>query len=89
LDERLSTHVAHLFCRDPLVVFSDKIDLDDEVDNEHFENLQSTNWNTVRFKVPPAKQDDINWRVEFRSMELNLTDFENAAFTVFLLTPEP
>ena len=55
------------------------------MDNDHFENLQSTNWNTVRFKVPPAKQHDINWRVEFRSMELNLTDFENAAYTVFVM----
>ena len=26
----------------------------------------------------------IGWRTEFRSMEVQLTDFENAAFTVFV-----
>jgi glutamate--cysteine ligase catalytic subunit len=43
----------------------------------------------VRWKPPPASSKslggtaDIGWRVEFRSMEVQLTDFENAAFTVF------
>merc|ERR1712045_230999 len=27
----------------------------------------------------------IGWRTEFRSMEIQLTDFENAAFTVFIV----
>jgi glutamate--cysteine ligase catalytic subunit len=50
-------------------------------DNDHFENINSTNWRTVRFKLPPApakNQHNIKWRVEFRSMEVSLTDFENA-----------
>mmetsp|Transcript_2358 Transcript_2358/g.5630 ORF Transcript_2358/g.5630 Transcript_2358/m.5630 type:complete len:660 (-) Transcript_2358:189-2168(-) len=85
IDERLATHVAHLFIRDPLVVFEGKLEQDDARDNDHFENIQSTNWNTVRFKPPPTNQDNINWRVEFRPMELNLTDFENAAFTVYIM----
>jgi glutamate--cysteine ligase catalytic subunit len=50
---------------------------------DHFENIQSTNWQTVRFKPPPP-HSPIGWRVEFRTMELQLTDFENAAFTVFV-----
>ena len=85
IDDRLANHVSHLFIRDPLVVFDAKLDQDDANDNDHFENIQSTNWNTVRFKPPPVNQDEINWRVEFRPMELNLTDFENAAFSVYLL----
>eukprot|EP00286_Rhodomonas_abbreviata_P024655 CAMPEP_0181298976 /NCGR_PEP_ID=MMETSP1101-20121128/6080_1 /TAXON_ID=46948 /ORGANISM="Rhodomonas abbreviata, Strain Caron Lab Isolate" /LENGTH=645 /DNA_ID=CAMNT_0023404055 /DNA_START=87 /DNA_END=2024 /DNA_ORIENTATION=+ len=85
IDRRLANHVAHLFIRDPLVVFREKLEQDNTTANDHFENLQSTNWNTVRFKVPPAAQDNIQWRVEFRSMELNLTDFENAAHTVFVM----
>lgn len=85
LDARLAHHIAHLFIRDPLVVFDRKLHQDDGNDNDHFENIQSTNWNTVRFKPPPVNQEEINWRVEFRPMELNLTDFENAAFTVYLL----
>jgi glutamate--cysteine ligase catalytic subunit len=48
----------------------------------HFENLQSTNWNTVRFKIPPTADSKIGWRVEFRPLDIQLTDFENAAFVV-------
>lgn len=42
------------------------------------------NWQTVRFKFPdPAGK--AGWRVEFRSMEVQVTDFENAAFTIFVI----
>ena len=47
------------------------------------QNIQSTNWQTVRFKPPPVNSK-IGWRVEFRPMEVQLTDFENAAFAVFI-----
>lgn len=52
--------------------------------HSHFENLQSTNWNSLRFKNPPSIDSDIGWRVEFRPLDIQLTDFENAAFTVFV-----
>ncbi|KAG6375363.1 glutamate-cysteine ligase-domain-containing protein [Boletus reticuloceps] len=84
IDELLSKHMAHIFIRDPLVIFSETINQDDETSNDHFENLQSTNWQTLRFKPPPPKSP-IGWRVEFRSMEVQLTDFENAAFAVFIV----
>lgn len=61
--------MAHLFVRDPLVIFEDRIDLDNGTEMDHFENIQSTNWNTVRFK-PPHPDSDIGWRTEFRSMEV-------------------
>lgn len=48
------------------------------------QNIQSTNWQTVRFKPPPP-DSPIGWRVEFRSMEVQLTDYENAAFAVFIV----
>ena len=50
----------------------------------HFENLQSTNWNSLRFKNPPTADSDIGWRVEFRPMDIQLTDFENTAYTVMV-----
>lgn len=50
----------------------------------HIQNIQSTNWQTVRFKPPPAGSS-IGWRVEFRPMEVQMTDFENAAFAVFIV----
>lgn len=36
----------------------------------HFENLQSTNWNSLRFKSPPSVDSDIGWRVEFRPLDI-------------------
>jgi glutamate--cysteine ligase catalytic subunit len=73
-----------LFIRDPLVLFKEKIDITDETDTDHFENIQSTNWQTMRFKPPPINSS-IGWRVEFRPTELQITDFENAAFVTFLV----
>ena len=49
--------------------------------------LQSTNWNTVRFKPPPSQspKETIGWRVEFRAIEVQVSDFENAAFAVTMV----
>ena len=45
VDPTLSQHIAHLFIRDPLVIFDGAIkELDDETQTEHFESIQSTNW---------------------------------------------
>ncbi|KAI9434747.1 glutamate-cysteine ligase catalytic subunit, partial [Russula earlei] len=84
LDELLSKHISHLFIRDPIVVFSELLDQDDCKSTDHFENIQSTNWQSLRFKPPPPNSP-IGWRVEFRSMEVQMTDFENAAFAVFIV----
>lgn len=83
VDERLARHIAHLFIRDPLVMYDQMIDIDDTTHTEHFENIQSTNWQTVRFK-PPPREGNIGWRVEFRVMDIQPTPFENAAFSVFI-----
>lgn len=88
IDPALSQHVAHLFIRDPLVVFDGAVEeVDDAVQTEHWESIQSTNWQSVRWKPPPPRNSPndphIGWRTEFRSMEIQLTDFENAAFTAF------
>lgn len=84
VDAPIARHIAHLFIRDPLVIYQSRIDLNDEVETDHFENIQSTNWQSVRFKPPPPGSG-IGWRVEFRTLEVQLTDFENAAFAVFLV----
>lgn len=93
----MAQHIAHLFIRDPISVFKERLNLDDENDSDHFEvrterrkawrsgparltqlwflasqNLQSTNWQTMRFKPPPPNSD-IGWRVEFRPMEVITT----------------
>lgn len=84
LDEKLASHFAHLFIRDPVVVYEELLDQDDATSTDHFENIQSTNWQTMRFKPPPA-DSDIGWRVEFRPCEIQFTDFENAAYTIFVV----
>ncbi|CBZ25672.1 putative gamma-glutamylcysteine synthetase [Leishmania mexicana MHOM/GT/2001/U1103] len=83
VDVRLANHIAHLFIRDPLVMYDKMIDIDDTTHTEHFDNIQSTNWQTMRFKPPPIGSD-IGWRVEFRVMDIQPTPFENAAFAVFI-----
>ncbi|GMM46602.1 hypothetical protein DAPK24_031770 [Pichia kluyveri] len=86
-DDELSRHFAHLFIRDPLVLFSERIEQDNNESMDHFENIQSTNWQTLRFKVPSQdskpNSNKPGWRVELRPMEISLTDFENAAYSVF------
>lgn len=80
----MADHVSHLFIRDPLVLFREKLGIDDETETDHFENIQSTNWQTMRFKPPPINSS-IGWRVEFRPTELQITDFENAALVTFVV----
>lgn len=83
LDPMLAQHVAHMFIRDPLVIYDQAIDIDNNTRMEHFESIQSTNWQTIRFKPPPP-DSTIGWRVEFRVMDIMPTPFENAAFSVFI-----
>lgn len=84
IDKLLAQHVAHLFIRDTVSLFSEKIDQNDLEDTDHFENIQSTNWQTMRFKPPPPNSS-IGWRVEFRPCEVQITDFENAAIVCFIV----
>ena len=53
---------------------------DDE--NTIFEMLNGTNWNSVRLKIPI--DDTIGWRVEFRTMEVQLMADENAAYSLLI-----
>lgn len=52
--------------------------------NNCVQNIQSTNWQTMRFKPPPP-HSTIGWRVEFRPCEVQVTDFENAAIVCFVV----
>lgn len=87
LDEGLSVHYAHIFTRDPLVVYEDSVYNSAPHGSNEFENIQSTNWQTLRFKPPPPTNspgaDSVGWRVEFRSMEIQFTDKENAYLVIY------
>lgn len=84
IDHLLAQHVAHLFIRDTVSLFEEKVHQNDAQDTDHFENIQSTNWQTMRFKPPPPNSP-IGWRVEFRPCEIQMTDFENAAIVCFVV----
>lgn len=84
IDKLLAQHIAHLFIRDTVSLFSEKVYQNDLTDTDHFENIQSTNWQTMRFKPPPPNSS-IGWRVEFRPCEIQITDFENAAIVCFIV----
>lgn len=89
MDYDLAKHFAHLYTRDPLVIFEEDLDQDVATSTSHFENIQSTNWQTLRFKPPtqdatPENKDVPGWRVEFRPLEIQLTDFENAAYALLI-----
>ena len=92
-DYDLAKHFAHLFIRDPVAMYEESIDQDRMTSTNHFENIQSTNWQTLRFKVPtqqavPSNKAAPGWRVEFRPLDVQITDFENAAYAnfIFLVT---
>ncbi|TYJ53384.1 hypothetical protein B9479_005984 [Cryptococcus floricola] len=84
VDDKLADHVAHLFIRDPLVQMFETIDQDDNKSTIHFEGINTVVWPSVRFKPPPLDLP-IGWRVELRTMEIQMTDFENAAFVIFVV----
>jgi len=67
-----------------MTLWRDGVDLDDNEQSDHFENIQSTNWQTLRFKPPPPNST-IGWRVEFRPMEVQFTEYENAAYSIFIV----
>lgn len=60
VDEKLAIHFAHLFIRDPIAVYRELLLQDNDNSMDHFENIQSTNWQTVRIKVPPIQGNAFN-----------------------------
>lgn len=74
LDKKLLDHYSYLFVRDNLCVFKGTLEKEINLeDTKLFEAIQSSNWNDVRLKPPPSMESPIGWRVEFRSMDVQLT----------------
>ena len=73
IDDRLAEHVAKMFSRDPIPAYEGEF-LEEQIDDNeitmHFENIQSTNWNSMRFKPPPSQTSKVGWRVEFRPLDI-------------------
>lgn len=80
VDWRMAEHVASLLMRDPILSY----EADDDSPSD-FENIQSSNWRSMRFKFPDknAGRSHGGFRVETRVMEVQATAFENTAFIYF------
>lgn len=87
MDEKLAFHLAALFVRDPIIAYDSDFseDCDDGSSVALFEGINSTNWNSMRFKPPPSNDSKIGWRVEFRTPDIQMTDFENSALTMLVV----
>ncbi len=79
----MANHVAILTSRDLIVVHENFVKIP-ETEYYLFEMLNSTNWNSVRLKIPI--DDEIGWRVEFRTMEIQLTADENSLFSILMFS---
>ncbi|EXJ75774.1 uncharacterized protein A1O5_00281 [Cladophialophora psammophila CBS 110553] len=77
----LASHYANILARDPIALTKNELKSYESLDV--FENLYSAVWPHVDFKLP-SKNGEAGWRAEFRLLEVPLTDFENAAFAVFV-----
>jgi len=73
VDDQILQHIGYLFSRDAMVIFGNTIHDNDEGSTRHFEQFNSSNWHSMRFKPPPDLNCEMPWRVEFRSMELQPT----------------
>ena len=85
ISENLATHFCNLLVRDPLVIFDKKINITDDNDMTHFENINSSNWNSLRFKLPRPADGDHSYKIEIRTCDLQLTPFENTSIIHFIV----
>ncbi|UKK01543.2 glutamate--cysteine ligase [Theileria orientalis] len=91
IDPILARHISHKMVYQPLVVYEEDFGLVncDETDM-HYQIFHATNWTSVRLNHPKylesdphssdSKPEKIPWRVEFRPLDIQLTDEENAMF---------
>lgn len=90
LPNSLATYFTHILGRDPLIEVSSMPDTDDtsqealRIRKEILYLHTSTWWSHVRLKLPVISTDGLSlpWRVEFRPVEVQPTDKENAALVV-------
>lgn len=85
MNHKLAEHFCNLLVRDPLAIFDQKIFVHAKSDNAHFENFNSTNWNSLRFKLPRPEDNDSCFKVEVRPCDLQLTPFENSSLVILML----
>ncbi|KAI1289305.1 Glutamate--cysteine ligase catalytic subunit [Halotydeus destructor] len=82
VDPVMAKHMANTLLREPIAFFREELHLSGDDVTVHVTNLLAGHWPIIRFKPPPS--DSTGWRVEFRPVEVQLSDFENAAYAIFV-----
>jgi len=80
----MANYFAHLHLRDPLYLSAKAGDQQEVTPEAVHKSICASVWSHVRLKIPERESPDQGWRVEFRPMEVQFTDFANAAFLIFL-----
>ncbi|KAF1811924.1 GCS-domain-containing protein [Eremomyces bilateralis CBS 781.70] len=83
MDPVMASYFATLHARDPLYLHSQDHTVDSVTPEDVHRSICASVWSHVRLKVPEPEEEQ-GWRVEFRPMEVQPCDFENAAMLVFL-----
>ncbi|KAB8224243.1 glutamate-cysteine ligase-domain-containing protein [Aspergillus novoparasiticus] len=83
MDESIASYFSNLLWHDPLCLNQDAIEMSSPDTTHMFEKFQHGVWKHVHLKMPEASTGS-GWRVEFRPMEVQPKDSENAAFAVFM-----
>lgn len=83
MDDQMAMHFAYLLARDPLFASNQELKAGDVSKTSMCNGLLAGMYQTIRLKPPEG--EEAGWRVEFRPMESQVTDFENAAFCIFAI----
>ena len=80
IDEDLLNHIAYNLVRHAIHLTGEGMLDDSKEKTDMFEVFNGSNWNDLRFKPPPSLDSDIGWRVEFRSMDAQVSSELNFLF---------
>ncbi|KRH92813.1 Gamma-glutamylcysteine synthetase, partial [Pseudoloma neurophilia] len=81
VDANMAKYIASLFIRDPLVNIKEYDCKNEDKENFYeFLNIQSNNFKSTMLKLPI----DDGWRVELRSIEIQVTPYENYCIIIFV-----
>ena len=83
VDPLLARHFAYLITLPPHEIEVPGVSKREAAET-HLNSLLSVQWDNVRLKWP-VRESDLGWRVEFRPMSVQLTDWENAAFASLVI----
>jgi glutamate--cysteine ligase catalytic subunit len=83
MDYLLSKHFATILDRAPVALTPSDLQNLESDDINLFDILHSCTYPHVDLKIP-SDDGNLGWRLEFRPMEVQPSDFENAAFVIFV-----